>query len=91
MNSAGGIGTSSASRARMLHQQRELQLKKRQSSASSGMLASQLFTLYPYFPFISFTIGMVRSSLDKDTSSTGQFTPMVRQFSAPKASTFNDE
>ena len=42
LNSAGGIGTSSASRARMLAQQRELQLKKRQTSASSGMVRSSI-------------------------------------------------
>lgn len=42
LNSAGGLGTSSASRARMLAQQRELQLKKRQSTASSGMVRSSI-------------------------------------------------
>mmetsp|Transcript_23843 Transcript_23843/g.34969 ORF Transcript_23843/g.34969 Transcript_23843/m.34969 type:complete len:683 (+) Transcript_23843:159-2207(+) len=64
LGSAGGIGTSSASRARMLAQQREINMKKRQSSAQSGM---------------------VRSSVDSPLdSSKGQFTPTVRQFSAPK-------
>ena len=42
LNSAGGLGTSSASRARMLAQQRELQPKKRQSTASSGMVRSSI-------------------------------------------------
>ncbi|KAJ1438177.1 Tub family-domain-containing protein [Ochromonadaceae sp. CCMP2298] len=62
----------SNSRARMLAQQRELQLKKRQSNMLSG--------------------GMVRSSLDSSNggspfrqSQDSQFTPAVRQFSAPKA------
>lgn len=63
----------SNSRARMLAQQRDLQLKKRQNAMQSG--------------------GMVRSSLDsKDSAnnspvrqSNEQFTPAVRQFSAPKA------
>ena len=63
-----GIDNSS-SRARMLAQQRDLQLKKRQSAAQSN--------------------GMVRSSLDAKQSSPvrmgdEQFTPAVRQFSAPK-------
>ena len=34
--SAGGIGTPSSSRARMLAQQREIQLKKRLSAIQSG-------------------------------------------------------
>ena len=42
LNSAGGLGTSSASRARMLAQQRDLQLKKRQSTAASGMVRSSI-------------------------------------------------
>eukprot|EP00600_Ochromonadales_sp_CCMP1393_P001545 CAMPEP_0174990348 /NCGR_PEP_ID=MMETSP0004_2-20121128/21268_1 /TAXON_ID=420556 /ORGANISM="Ochromonas sp., Strain CCMP1393" /LENGTH=510 /DNA_ID=CAMNT_0016243939 /DNA_START=163 /DNA_END=1692 /DNA_ORIENTATION=- len=72
----GGAGGNSAanSRARMLAQQRELQLKKRQSNVLSG--------------------GMVRSSIDSSNgggspfrqSGDSQFTPAVRQFSAPKAS-----
>jgi len=56
----------------MLAQQRELQLKKRESANASG--------------------GMVRSSLDNPESifrmggsSDSQFTPAVRQFSAPKS------
>ena len=59
----------SSSRARMLAQQRDLQLKKRQSAAQSA--------------------GMVRSSIDAKPNSPvrkadEQFTPAVRQFSAPK-------
>lgn len=34
--SAGGIGTPSSSRARMLAQQREIQLKKRATAVQSG-------------------------------------------------------
>jgi hypothetical protein len=56
----------------MLAQQREIQLKKRQTAMSSG--------------------GMIRSSVETITSSSpgparmdSQFTPAVRQFSAPKA------
>ena len=53
----------------MLAQQRELQLKKRESAAAGG--------------------GMVRSSQDGvdslRRSAENQFTPAVRQFSAPKA------
>lgn len=69
--SALGGGASSSSRARMLAQQRELQLKKRQSTLQSG--------------------GMVRSSIDSSggddlrSSTSSQFTPAIRQFSAPKA------
>jgi hypothetical protein len=67
--SAGPVAAPSSSRARMLAQQRELQLKKRESATATG--------------------GMIRSSVDgPDTlrrSSENQFTPAVRQFSAPKA------
>lgn len=66
LGSAGGIGTSSASRARFLAQQRELNLKKQQQKIAQS--------------------GMIRSSVESTTeSSSGQFTPSVRQFSAPKA------
>lgn len=66
-------GSGSAnSRARMLAQQREIQLKKRQSSAAAG--------------------GMMRSSIDETTGKSpakpgtdSQYTPAVRQFSAPKS------
>jgi hypothetical protein len=69
--SAGTLNSASSSRARMLAQQRELQLKKRQNQVQSG--------------------GMIRSSIDsagtpsKGSSNDGQFTPAIRQFSAPKA------
>ncbi len=53
----------------MLAQQRELQLKKRESAAAGG--------------------GMIRSSTEGAEglrrSGENQFTPAVRQFSAPKA------
>ena len=64
--SAGGLGVESNSRARMLAQQRDIQLKNRQKAMQSG--------------------GMIRSSLDEVRSSadSSQFTPAVRQFSAPK-------
>eukprot|EP01035_Chromulina_nebulosa_P019855 gene19855-25805_t len=68
-----GIAEASSSRARMLAQQREIQMKKRQSAVQSG--------------------GMIRSSIDKlpargnvnRSSIDSQFTPAVRQFSAPKS------
>ncbi len=69
--SSGTLNSGSNSRARMLAQQRELQLKKRQNQIQTG--------------------GMVRSSIDTTVSapspakSDGQFTPAIRQFSAPKA------
>ncbi len=66
------MNSASSSRARMLAQQRELQLKKRQNQVQTG--------------------GMIRSSIDsasntpsKGSSNDGQFTPAIRQFSAPKA------
>jgi hypothetical protein len=59
----------SSSRARMLAQQRELLMKKRQDALETG--------------------GMVRSSVDGNSplrkSAEQQFTPAVRQFSAPKS------
>ena len=67
---SGGI-SQSASRARMLAQQREILMKKRQDALETG--------------------GMIRSSLDASgnspvrRSSEHQFTPAVRQFSAPKS------
>jgi hypothetical protein len=64
--------SASSSRARMLAQQRDLQIKRRASAAQSG--------------------GMIRSSIDSTSgvnpmkkSIDGQFTPSLRQFSAPKA------
>ena len=42
-HSAGTLNTPSASRARMLAQQRELQLKKRQNSVQTGGIASISF------------------------------------------------
>jgi len=67
---AGAVGQST-SRARMLAQQRDLQMKKRQDALERG--------------------GMIRSSLDSSgnsplrKSAEHQFTPAVRQFSAPKS------
>ena len=40
--SAGGIGTPSSSRARMLAQQREIQLKKRATAVQSGGALSKI-------------------------------------------------
>jgi hypothetical protein len=66
--------SSNNSRARMLAQQREIQMKRRASAVQTG--------------------GMVRSSLDSATTSgvnpmkrasDTQFTPSLRQFSAPRA------
>ena len=65
---SGPVNVPSSSRARMLAQQRELQLKKRESATAAG--------------------GMIRSVDGADAlrrSSENQFTPAVRQFSAPKA------
>ena len=69
----GGSGSvsQSSSRARMLAQQREILMKKRQEALEGG--------------------GMIRSSVDASSnsplrrSSEHQFTPAVRQFSAPKS------
>jgi len=63
-----GAVAQSTSRARMLAQQRDLLMKKRQDALESG--------------------GMIRSSLDNSPvrkSAEHQFTPAVRQFSAPKS------
>jgi tubby-related protein 1 len=70
---AGGIASPSSSRARMLAQQRDIQLKKRQSALlGGGMVRSSK-----------------DSSLDRNdglrASGDAQFTPAVRQFSMPKA------
>lgn len=69
--SAGGLGTPSSSRARMLAQQREIQLKKRQNNMLGGMVRSSIES-------------NVSSSSPKPAQSS-QFTPAVRQFSAPKS------
>lgn len=76
-----GPGTPSSSRARMLAQQRELQLKKRQNNITgSGMVRSSLDTA------ATGGNGSVNSSLNSLKQSTdGQFTPAIRQFSAPKS------
>lgn len=72
--SAGGIGTPSSSRARMLAQQREIQLKRRQSSMQSGgMIRSSLENSSSNVP------SPVAKVIDT------QLTPALRQFSAPKA------
>ena len=59
----------SSSRARMLAQQREVLMKRRQDALEAG--------------------GMVRSSTESNSplrkSADNQFTPAVRQFSAPKS------
>lgn len=79
LGSAGGIGTSSASRARFLAQQRDISLKKQQQKMTqSGM----------NFYYISISndlmLGMIRSVDSPAEISGGQFTPSVKQFSAPK-------
>ena len=67
--SAGPVTAPSSSRARMLAQQRELQLKKRESVTSTGgMIRSS-----------------VDGADALRRSSEHRFTPAVRQFSAPKA------
>lgn len=74
--SDGVFGDSASSRARALAQQRELQLKKRADAAQ--------------------TSGMIRSSIDGKSNSpvrlsSEQFTPAVRQFSAPKSFKDSDD
>ena len=72
--SVGAIGTGASSRARMLAQQRELQLKKRHAAIqSSGMIRASA----------DGPIGDVAAQEDKKKDN--KFTPAVRQFSAPKA------
>ena len=67
----GGVSQVSSSRARMLAQQRDVLMKRRQDALEAG--------------------GMVRSSNDSSSNSPlrksadNQFTPAVRQFSAPKS------
>ena len=56
--SAGGIGTPSSSRARMLAQQRDIQLKKRQTAIQSGGNAIANKSLKTFF-----TAGNAKSSL----------------------------
>ena len=90
----------------MLAQQREIQLKKRQSSLAGGIFiiyiscltsiifnpnTSILLTIVDVYSNVSYYIGMVRSSYDSVSSSPlnksvdKQFTPALRQFSAPKS------
>ena len=69
---------SSASRARMLAQQRDIQLKKRQSSLQGGGMVR------------SSREAVAGASPLKPTSEQ-QFTGAVRQFSAPKAVNVNVE
>ena len=72
--SAGALGVGSSSRARMLAQQRELQLKKRHAAIqSSGMMRSSA----------DGPIG--EQAAQEDKKKDNKFTPAVRQFSAPKA------
>lgn len=55
LGSAGGIGTSSASRARFLAQQRELNLKKQQQKiAQSGMFIVYYYIIYLFFKILLF-------------------------------------
>lgn len=81
-NNGNAPGTPSSSRARMLAQQRELQLKKRQNNISgSGMIRSSVETA------TSAGNNSVNSSVTslKQSTDGGQFTPAIRQFSAPKS------
>lgn len=73
----------------MLSHQRELQLKKRNSAVQSGKF---IFYSLAYLLLMVGVSGMVRSSLEVTAgvnpmkkSGDGQFTPAMRQFSAPKA------
>ncbi len=85
-NSGGGNfggnapGTPSSSRARMLAQQRELQLKKRQNNINgSGMIRSSVETATAGNNSVNSSVSSLKQSTD------GQFTPAIRQFSAPKS------
>mmetsp|Transcript_11080 Transcript_11080/g.15276 ORF Transcript_11080/g.15276 Transcript_11080/m.15276 type:complete len:669 (-) Transcript_11080:223-2229(-) len=82
-NGNNGSGTPSSSRARMLAQQRELQLKKRQTNMLSGggMVRSSVDTVTANTGQSSVTSSL--TSLKQSTD--GQFTPAIRQFSAPKS------
>lgn len=53
--SAGGIGTPSSSRARMLAQQREIQLKKRATAVQSGgaLIIIRSVSAHLFEPFFS--------------------------------------
>lgn len=94
--SSGNVGTPASSRARMLAQQRDLQMKKRNSSLQNegeSLLVSEPM-IFDYFSYLTVGIvGMVRSSIENMSISNdiyghqgknSQFTPAVRQFSAPK-------
>lgn len=79
----------------MLASQRELALKKRQNSHSAGMIHVDFSSCFlPFLIAKSVHIaGMVRSSIESNVSAPspmrssgdGQFTPAIRQFSAPKS------
>lgn len=69
-----GLGNQASSRARMLAQQREIAMKKRQNSLSTGMVRSSIESTAS-----NSAPSPMRSSGD------GQFTPAIRQFSAPKS------
>jgi hypothetical protein len=88
--------TPSSSRARMLAQQRDLQLKKRQNFLSGGGHNTKpASSLLHYIASLTCVSGMVRSSRELGGAAAGpaaaspardgQFTPAVRQFSAPKS------
>ena len=68
----------SSSRARMLAQQREIQMKKRQSSmVSGGMIRSSVES--------NGSVGNSNNSINLKQSVDSQITPAVRQFSNPKS------
>ena len=79
-NNGNAPGTPSSSRARMLAQQRELQLKKRQNNINgSGMIRSSVETASAGNNSVNSSVSSLKQSTD------GQFTPAIRQFSAPKS------
>jgi hypothetical protein len=90
LGSAGGIGTSSASRARMLAIEREKQMKKRNNSAQLGKYMKHLLKCVFKMTCTLFIEGMVRSSKDSTSDNVVQSTPAVRQFSAPRTVTQNE-
>lgn len=44
-----------------------------------------LLFIYLFFNINCYLLGMIRSSVESTPDTSGQFTPSVRQFSAPKA------
>ena len=83
--SAGGISTPNSSRARMLAQQREIQLKKRQSLIENGGMIRSSLDKNDDNDNDDGSKGISSNISQLRKSQAAQYTPAVRQFSAPKA------